>query len=167
MAIEGFTTTITWSQFQKLSARPAGVAEDAQIHPEISFSNFKLKSKGKSVAIADVDIKLYLVSDDCWVVTKEMSADLLKHEQGHYDILAISARELYQKLLTITAPNTQELQETVTDLSAKAQERVKKVDDHYDTQTAHSGNKAVQQSWDQKIAAEKKKRDGSIDNLPA
>src|SRR5688572_28089885 len=102
MAVEGFTTNISWSQFQQISSRPAGATEDAQIHPEMSFSNFKLKSKGKSVAIADVDIKLYLVTDDCWVVTKEMSADLLKHEQGHYDILALSARELYQKLLTLT-----------------------------------------------------------------
>ncbi|WP_158070029.1 DUF922 domain-containing protein [Cnuella takakiae] len=132
----------------------------------MGFSNIKLKSKGKSVGIADIDIKLYLVSEECWVVTKEMSNYLLKHEQGHYDILALSARELYKKLLTLSALNTQQLQESVTQLSEKTQERVKKVDERYDQQTNHSRDKAAQQIWDQKIAAEKQKPDGSIDNLP-
>ncbi|OLY94436.1 protein of unknown function [Cnuella takakiae] len=166
MAVEGFTTKLAWSQFQNFTTRPAFETEDAQIHSKMGFSNIKLKSKGKSVGIADIDIKLYLVSEECWVVTKEMSNYLLKHEQGHYDILALSARELYKKLLTLSALNTQQLQESVTQLSEKTQERVKKVDERYDQQTNHSRDKAAQQIWDQKIAAEKQKPDGSIDNLP-
>ncbi len=166
MSLNAFDTNISWSQFKKLSARPTGQNEDAQIHPEISFSNFKLAKKGNAIAITDADIDIKLVPVDCWVVTDQMSADLLKHEQGHYDILALNAREMHKKFLKITAGSTQKLQEKVNDLQSKASQRVQMVDERYDGATNHSRKKDIQQIWDKKIDTAKKNPNGTLDDLP-
>ena len=166
MPLANFTYTLTWSDFTPKNTRPAGEKEDAQIHPDVSFSNFQLASKGKAVIIKDVDMDLHLVPVDCWVVSSAMTADLLKHEQGHYDIMALSAREIYNDLLALKGTSTNDLQKKAGALKTKAQKKVKQVDDRYDVKTSHSQNANVQKTWDQSIATELQKPNGSIDNLP-
>ncbi|HET9277657.1 MAG TPA: DUF922 domain-containing protein, partial [Flavitalea sp.] len=133
---------------------------------ELSPGKIKLTTKGKSVAIAEVDIRISVIKSDSWVIVDKQSDYLLKHEQGHYDILAISAREFYNSLMKMSAASAHELQTMVTNLQEEVQKRVARVDARYDDQTKHSLDKTVQDSWDKKIAAEKQKPDGSIDNLP-
>ena len=166
MAIQNFNHLISWADFLKRQSRPAGVNEDAQIHPEISPGKIQLARKGKSVTITEVDLEITLVKSDCWVVESKKSDYLLNHEQGHYDILAISARELYNSLMGLSAVSTHELQRTITKMQENIQKRVSAVDARYDAQTKHSLDKTVQESWDKKIREEKQKPDGSIDNLP-
>lgn len=166
MPLHNFNYLVTWSDFITRSSRPTGITEDAQIHPELSPGEIKLARKGKSVTIKEVDIEISLIKSDCWVVDGSQSDYLLKHEQGHYDILAISAREFYNSLIGLSAASTHELQKTVTKLQEDVQRRVARVDARYDAQTKHSLDKTVQDSWDKKINAEKQKPNGSIDNLP-
>ena len=166
MPLHNFNYLISWSDFIARSSRPANVSEDAQIHPEIRPGKIKLASKGKAVTIAEVDISIGLVKPDCWVVDGQKTDYLLNHEQKHYDILAISAREFYNSLMKMSAASAHELQTMVTNLQEEVQKRVARVDARYDDQTKHSLDKTVQDSWDKKIAAEKQKPDGSIDNLP-
>lgn len=161
-----FTYSISWSDFNPQSSRPQGVTEDAQIHPEMSFSNFQLARNRNSVSITDVDVNISLVSNDCWVVSSQMTNDLLIHEQGHYDIIAISAREFYNALIGLSAASTHALQTKVTQLQARFQKKATTVDARYDTQTDHSRNTQPQQQWNKAIAAEKQKSNGSISNLP-
>ncbi len=165
MPLNNFDYQLSWSDFSALPRRPAGVDEDAQIHPEMGFSNFKLASKGRGVTVSDVDIDINLVRSDCWTVEKAKSDDLLKHEQGHYDILALSAREFYQNVRTLTARSSHELQRQVTALANRMARRVKTIDEVYDNETKHSRDSANQQNWLKKIAIEKQKTGGSIDNL--
>ena len=165
MPLNNFDYQLSWSDFSALPRRPAGVEEDAQIHPEMGFSNFKLVSKGRGVTVADVDIDITLVRSDCWSVEKAQSDNLLKHEQGHYDILALSAREFYKTVRTLTAKSSHELQRQVTSLGNRMARRVKTIDEVYDTESKHSRDTANQQSWLKKIAIEKQKADGNIDNL--
>lgn len=166
MAINGFNDTISWSQFNKRASRPAGQNEDAQIHPEVIPANINFKTKGKAVIITNADIDIELVSDDCWVVSSQMTSELLKHEQGHYDIIALSAREMYKNLLALSAASPHTLEQKLNGLKEKAQIKVKRVDKRYDDKTDHSRNKAIQEKWNKAIATEKQKPDGSIDNLP-
>lgn len=166
MPLHNFNHFISWPDFISRTSRPTNVSEDAQIHPEIRPGKIKLASKGKAVTIAEVDISIGLVKSDCWVVESKKSDYLLNHEQKHYDIVAISAREFYNALLKMSASSTHELQTMVTNLQENVQKRVAEVDARYDDQTKHSLDKTIQDSWDKKIAAEKQKPDGSIDNLP-
>lgn len=166
MPLQNFNHLISWSDFITRSVRPTNVTEDAQIHPEISPGKIKLASKGKAVNIAEVDINITLVKSDCWVIEGKQSDYLLKHEQGHYDILAISAREFHNSLIGLSAASSHELQKLVSKLQENVQKNVANVDARYDTQTKHSLDMATQDSWNKKIAAEKQKPNGSIDNLP-
>jgi hypothetical protein len=161
-----FNYSVSWSDFSQKSSRPQGENEDAQIHPDMSFSNFQLKAVGRGVGIKEVDIDITLVSNDCWVVSAQMTNDLLKHEQGHYDILAISAREMYKKLLALSGTDTDDLQKKVDALKEKMEKLAQKVDKRYDTQTGHSRKAQEQQQWNKAIAAEKQKPSGSLNNLP-
>ena len=167
MPVNGFSYAIAWSDFTTLTARPYGVTEDAQIHPEIGPGKIKLGRKGRSVSISAVDIDITLVAQDCWVLSSQNNnSDLLSHEQGHYDIIAICAREMYNSFIKLFAASVHELQTQATKVQETFQRKVAKVDELYDTQTDHSRNKTNQQTWNHKIAAEKQKPDGSIDNLP-
>ena len=166
MPLNNFTYSISWSDFTQLPSRPSSNEEDAQIHPDIAFSNFKLARKGNAVTLTDVDVNISLVSADCWVVSSQMSSDLLKHEQGHYDIIALTAREFYNKLIGLSASSVHALQTTITDLQKKFQQKSRTIDNRYDTQTAHSQNATAQQTWNSQIATEKLNQKGSIDNLP-
>ena len=166
MSLHNFKYLITWSDFITRTVRPTNFNEDAQIHPEMSRGKIKLASKGKAVSIAEVDINITIVKSDCWVIDGKQNDYLLKHEQGHYDILSINAREFYNSLIGLSAASTHELQKLVSKLQANVQKNVATVDVRYDTQTKHSLDKAVQDSWNKKISAEKQKPNGSIDNLP-
>ena len=166
MAVNNFDHSVSWSSFNELSARPANVKEDAQIHPEMAFSNFQVGKKGNAVIIKDVDIDIDLVRDDCWVVTSKKSTDLLKHEQGHYDILAICAREMYNAFLEITAKSTHDLQTKMEKVKTKLGDKVTVDDKRYDTKTNHGIDKTIQQTWDQKIDSIKKNPKGTLDDLP-
>lgn len=168
MAINGFSYTVSWSDFTVVQARPPGVPEDAQIHTEIRPGKFTLGRKGRSVTITDVDIEIALVAADCWVLSSQNNNnDLLKHEQGHYDIVALNAKELYRSLVGLSAASTHALQIRATKLQKSLQRKVTKVNASYDTLTNHSRNTTTQQIWDQKIIVEKQKPDGSTDNLPS
>ena len=167
MSLTGFSYTLSWSGFTTVSARPQGVKEDAQIHPEIRPGKFTLGRKGRSVTITDMEMEVTIVSADCWVLSSFVNnSDLLNHEQGHFDIMAINARELYNKLVGLSAASVSALQTLATQTQEKFQRRVTTVDERYDSQTNHSIDKAQQKTWDQKIAAEKQKPNGSLDNLP-
>ena len=168
MPLNNFDRTLSWSDFNQQLGQPGGANEYAQIHPEIAPSNFVLARVRNAITVTDVTIDLGLVTDDCWVVTSRMTNDLLKHEQGHYDILAISAREFYNAVVGLSAATTNALQRRVTRLQQRFAQQATRVDARYDSenQTNHGINTSVQQTWDQRIAAVKTNPRGVLADLP-
>lgn len=158
--------SVTWNDFKDLSQQPAGEKENAQINPEMRPSNFKVGKKGKAAIVASMDMNVVIVKENSWVVTSAKSAYLLQHEQGHYDIMALAARENYNKLLKLQGSTVSDLQKQMTETQGGVETKVSIVDKRYDTQTQHGADQTKQKEWDQKIAAEKSKPEGSIDNLP-
>jgi predicted secreted Zn-dependent protease len=166
MAVINFDTLVNWSQFSQLSARPSDKDEDAQISQQVSFSNFNLERKNGKLTIKDVDVRVSLVDGECWVVSNQMSDALLKHEQGHYDILALSARALYKALVGQGAATATELQQKALRLQASFGAQATTVNDRYDTQTNHSRNTTAQQLWNTRISEAKLNPQATLDNLP-
>ena len=165
MPLNGFSHTITWAEFAHIPVRPDGVEENAEINCKFPYSYKFGKDKG-AITIASAEVNISTIPERCWVVSDEKTDYLLQHEQGHYDILALCAREFYNKILAYTAPTESKLEKRIKDLNADLQQKDNKVNKRYDAQTNHSLDKAKQQEWNKKIAAEKQKPDGSIDNLP-
>jgi hypothetical protein len=167
MPLNNFSRTITWSNFSSVTSAPSGQSEYAQIHPDLSYKSFTLARKGKGVTITDVEVNIEVVKADSWVVESKKTDYLLAHEQGHYDILALSAREFYNSLNGLSGESAHDLETQVNSLRELIAKKVSKVDERYDHQTKNSGDQDVQKKWARIIASEKAKSDGSIDNLPA
>jgi predicted secreted Zn-dependent protease len=165
MPLNNFTHIISWSEFTHVPSRPEGVEENAEINCHFPHTYQFGKNKG-AVTIASAEVNISTIPAKCWVVSDQKTDYLLQHEQSHYDILALCAREFYNKILTYTASTEDKLEKRIKHLNADLQQKVNKIDKRYDLQTKHSQDKAKQQEWDKKIAAEKQKPDGSIDNLP-
>ncbi len=164
MALTNFTYTLTWSDFNQVPSKPPGAAEDAAIKVRYS-QNYNYGSNKNAVVISSADVDI-TCTPECWVVSSAMSNDLLQHEQGHFDITALGAREFYNSLLQLKASNGKEIKAKISALNTKVQGKIDRANKRYDKQTGHSQQANMQQLWEQKIATELKKMDGSLDNLP-
>lgn len=167
MALNNFDYQVQWPDFAPQSDRPPGQTEYAQIHPETLISNLRMGRNGRSVTIGRLDITIRLIRADCWVVVSRKTDELLKHEQGHYDILAIGARAFYNRLMTLSENSVSDLQNYMNDIQRNFNTNVRDVDSRYDTATNHGINTTVQQTWDRQIATAKANPAGTINDLPA
>lgn len=165
MSLNGFDDTISWSDFNQLTSRPAGEKEDARIKTRMNL-NYDMGGKGKATIASKVNMDILIVKPDCWVVSSEMKEDLLKHEQGHYNIQTLVAREFYEKVMALSASTDAKFKKEVRKLEANFQKVTDVVNKRYDKATDHSMNTSMQQTWDKKIDAAKKKPNGTIDDLP-
>ena len=165
MSLNNFNYPVSWSDFTQRNARPSGENEDAYIFVRYGYS-FQMQRNGNAVTIASADVNITISSSDCWVVTSQMTNYLLKHEQGHYDITALGAREFYNALMNLFAASPHALQNSITQLNERYQQKIKRANMRYDTKTRNSQDTQAQQTWDQGIAAEMQMPGGSIDNLP-
>lgn len=167
MPLNNFNYLLSWSDFNKKSTSPTGVTDEfAQIHPEIIYSNFKLARDKGAVTISSVNIEISLVKKDCWVISSKMTDELLSHEQRHYDIVALSAREFYNNVLLLSAKSVKELQAMISALQTKFGQDAIDKDKKYDDQTDHGKNTKVQEAWDRKITAAKNNPKGTLIDLP-
>ena len=166
MPLQNFARTLTWPDFTPQSGELMLGNEWAQIHPDITFSDFQLGRVRNGVAITDVTVNIRLIAEDCWVIDSHRNAALLRHEQVHYDIIAISARQFYNALVGLSARNTDALQRRVTQLHTRLAEQARVVDERYDTLTNHGINTSVQQAWETSVAAAKTNAHGTLANLP-
>ena len=167
MALTNFNKTISWRDFP--NPLPPGRSEDAVISVTWDIDP-TYATQGNAVILASYIVNVFLVKDDCAVVTSvangPKSAELLKHEQGHFDIIALGAREFHSKVAGLTAATEKDLDKKIKDLSDKIGQKADIVDARYDTVTNHSINTQVQQTWNLKIDAAKKNAIGTVDNLP-
>lgn len=165
MPLNNFDYAISWPDFTSQPSKPHGEDEDAFTKASYRHS-YNYTRNGNAVTVTDATVDITMVTPQCWVVTGQATNDLLQHEQGHFDITALGAREFYNTLLNVTALSVRELQTKISAAHTRYQRKIDRANIRYDSQTDHSQNTQVQQQWNQQIANEKQKPDGSIDNLP-
>jgi hypothetical protein len=156
---------VSWNDFNRVPSRPANEHEDAKIKIQFPYGYDTLREKN-SAKVTAVNMTISPANNECWVVDTEATDELLKHEQGHYDITAIGARELYDKISGLSAPNEDKLKDKIKDEEKKVRAKIAEVNKRYDSQTDHHNKKDVQDSWDKQIATELQKPDGKLRNLP-
>jgi hypothetical protein len=166
MALDGFDYAVPWSMFQKLKARPAGEDADGYTSAKYRYKNVKPARSKNATVVKSADVIISMNTHESWVVSSQMNSYLLKHEQGHYDITALGARELYRGLLKLNVADIDALNASMEELNDTVQKKIDSANSRYDDQTDHSRNKTEQDKWNKAIANEKQKQDGSIDNLP-
>lgn len=152
LTMRDWPRAIAWSEFRDVSERPEGETEYAQIHAEaLQPDNVSVQRRGSNYGIGSISVRIRVDREQSWVVTARKSADLLSHEQGHFDIQGLMGRDMGNELIAIEASSTDELQRRVTEVIQRYATRGQELSDLYDEQTAHGVNRAEQTRWDDQI----------------
>lgn len=79
-----------------------------------------------------------------------VSKDLLRHEQGHFDIAEIVSKKLRKEILSLRQEEIEEPDEYYKVIYIY-QQKLKMVSDKYDNETSHGLNDKQQVLWNKKI----------------
>ncbi|MCC7232823.1 MAG: DUF922 domain-containing protein [Bacteroidia bacterium] len=144
-------------------ARPL-MWEDFTMPPDAAGKHAAYSHCGMSMDMSSPDNKSmvftvvsYFRKEKSWVKAgSKTNAALLKHEQGHFDIYELHAREFRKKLAGLRMKIT-DLAKALPEMYNKAIADCKTEQEKYDRETNHSLNKESQKSWDAKLASRLKK----------
>jgi len=156
---------ITWQLF--LSPYPQDgclQAEAAAIHMTIKWSvSYVIDyDRLKGTWYGYVDKPLIKVTNTMepllsWAATQGKSADVLNHEQRHFDLNEVYARKLAARLAAphVTGATTDEvrtaLKKEINTTASAVLDMASQMQSRYDDETAHGMNAAGQASWAAKI----------------
>jgi hypothetical protein len=161
-----FDKVLTWADFRTVPT-PKVDNGDAATIGVIWDSSHDVARNGNSIVVKDLVVNILMPDPSTnTVVASKKIPQILKHEQGHYDIIAIGAREYYKKVLKFTAASDTELNEKISALHDRLYEVAQEIDARYDVQTDHSKNEAKQAEWNKAIEETKKNANGSLSDLP-
>jgi hypothetical protein len=97
------------------------------------------------------DIRLILNRDKCWidrsrVHTRELLAEILKHEQGHYTIAYMEQQEVLREMGRTHFGS--DYQTRVKEIFNRIDNKYKQLNIDYDEDTQHMNDRRQQHSWD-------------------
>ncbi len=134
---------LTWSDFKGIPD------EKSSFH---AFTVWNMKSEVINVKHRKDTVvfsyKAYAeLGDSSWVKKGKESEYLLKHEQGHFDIAKLCAREITETMKkTIFLRN--DFPAKFNDVLKEIREKYNIMTWQYDLETNHSKDKAAQKKWD-------------------
>jgi predicted secreted Zn-dependent protease len=167
MALSGFDHNVRWNEFRQVNQRPAGVQEDAQIRTRTVAFTFRTRQPaGQNCAVTDATVSIAVDGSRSWVVRDQQRDALLQHEQGHYDIAALGTRDLYNRVLGLTAARCPDINIQAQRLQNEIQAQITATDLRYDNQTSHGNNTPMQQTWTSRIQTAKRSATGTLADLP-
>jgi hypothetical protein len=144
---------LTWSSFRLVDSIPDS-DEEAQVNPETSIPEMRIEHGRGQFRLASFTILVGLNQTNTMVVrTAEQTAELLEHEQGHYDLLIVGVRALAREMESLAAASTRDLGAQVQRVRDTHAARAEAIDAAYDRQTDHSRNGAEQTRWNGLIRA--------------
>lgn len=151
--LHNFTYALKWSDF-KGRIPPGKSDRDAETTVKWKATGLKVvrHSSGKGVTLKDsITTTINLVRKKCWVRKGKETAALLNHEQGHYNMNALLARdelvELWQLRLQSFKTTTALQAEVTRILTAHSPTPIR---NKYDSkaETHHGLNAKAQARWD-------------------
>ena len=137
----------------------------------LTWKNFKNKQSSTSVKATTysgmiptmeaedgeltISIQAFMDPKKSWVDPDNKDEDLLKHEQGHFDITEIYVRKFRQRLKnTEMKTKARALYKQVTKMYKKISKEWLAFQRQYDKQSNHHMDRQGQVQWDQRIAYE-------------
>ena len=161
VSITGYSLTLRWSDFT--GHVPAHARADAYTATRYDIrTNFTVRVHGghqSDFRLSTVSIRVTLDRARMWSRPSARTTQLLKHEQGHYDITALLMRDLNTDLTALMQaghayPTQHALTQAIANLQQPAVALVNRLqstataDGVYDRRTQHGTVAAAQQRWD-------------------
>lgn len=134
---------LQWSDFK---GKPDNnLVEAAQTASSIEFN---YETNGKDLLKWTVECKFY--PEMSWSKKDKQNAQVLKHEQGHFDITELYARLLRKKFVEEikTVKDIPKFKSILNGVMTQWNEQ----QNSYDVETQHSMNTARQQEWNQSVS---------------
>lgn len=166
-ALEGHDLTLTWNDFQGAvpNPRPPGEAANVEARFDLAYDyDYDMEHATQGYRVNHVHVRVTLERAKMWAVASAQTADLLQHEQGHYDIVALLARDLFEEL---TGWNTAkppkrfrkdvDLKRAADSLSRETRKLVARVTGSgqsvgvYDKRTNHGLDAKTQDKWNKSL----------------
>jgi hypothetical protein len=166
-SLTGEKVTLTWDDFTRRESPPSNQRKSAEIHSlaytlasyhiATSLEWTQLTARSPRIwRISAVNLQVKIQADRSWVRESLFATDndspakkankeailtrLLEHEQGHYDIVATMARDLYHDLLALKEFNSDvELQRKIDELQSAADNQIESLNRKYDDQCGDIG----------------------------
>jgi len=149
-------TNLSWSNFRVVDSSPDLSGDEvAQVHPEMRLPpNVQVVNSNGVFRMNAFTITVAPVPQDTIVLrSATQTADLLRHEQGHYDLLILVAKAMARDLGAATDSSARALNTQVQTIQQTHNANAQAIDAAYDTQTDHGKDSLQQTSWNQAIAA--------------
>jgi len=160
---------VGWELFKAVDSIP-DTTEEAQIHPELpALTGLRPeRTKGGTFRLPAMTLNVGVNRQDTMILkTASKTADLLKHEQGHYDLMVLITRAMARDMEAVEADTVPELGRLVNEAQQTHADRATALDEEYDKATDHSRNRQAQANWDAAIAAAlANPKADKIQNLP-
>ncbi len=152
--VQANPSRLDWSLFRRVDSI-SGASEDARIAAEMSFPQpLKVERAGNEFRLPPFTITVAPEPARTMVRRSAVLSEyLLRHEQGHYDIVILAARALARELEAMTAASAGELSHRAQDCVDKHTNRAKNLSEAYDRETDRSRDPATQARWNDLIAA--------------
>lgn len=131
---------LSWADFQARPGAPVNLAAltSANIDVKVGCSDFKFSAAVKAV----------FTPTESWVREPgKASAQLLRHEQVHFDLTEVHARQMRQKLALMQF-DCDKLQPALNNYTKVAFLAWQREEARYDQETNHGLNAARQQQWE-------------------
>lgn len=158
---------LSWSDFRRVDSM-AGSGEDAHIAAEMSFPQ-PLRMRRQDEIYRLPSFTITVTPDPSRTTVRRAVGsppELLRHEQGHYDIVVLAAHVLARELDDAVAESASELARAVEDSVDEHTRRAARISRRYDDETDHGRNPAAQARWLGAIARALRDRASEIVGLP-
>jgi hypothetical protein len=174
VGIPGFGRRLSWKDYTPADQPPAGYSFDAGTHTDVRYRyQWRPLEKG-GWKIKHVLVSVEFSHKKSWIVKGRQAEELLRHEQLHYMISSIGARQLLHALSDLSGDGSQSADFTCNEIVAKMigddhDSLLSQVQDRYDeaflTGTQHSQNKHQQILWDHEITKVHGDPNGKLEKL--
>src|SRR5882724_1028400 len=136
---------LTWDDFTGTPDENSTYAANTYWKMKYSFGGMSFS--GDTVKINSFTIGIELDKTKSWIKKGKATADLLKHEQGHFNIGLICQQELIRQVKT-TVFFKPSFQEKLQQIFTEASNKYDAMGIQYDKETDHSKNEENQKKWD-------------------
>ncbi len=141
---------LTWDDFH---GRVPQSRFDAEVFATIGYDEKTTVING--VINLELDIKVCIPKNDCWVKAGMQNDYALNHEQRHFDIARIAAEYFKQRIKAENLPVSNYDGPINVDY-LDAYREMDSLQKQYDVETNHGGNHAAQERWNERIDKELK-----------
>lgn len=166
-----FVKTIAWTDFTEKTVCPVNPYHSAFTKAKWPFSYDYDKNLDGKYTVSSKSLKVTVGMDTAssWVMKDDKSDSLLNHEQGHYNITALGARDFMNGVLALETDTPKELAKAITDLANSTQSEINSVNSMYDDDpncgTDHGSKADKQAQWDLRIKHAMNDPKGTLDSL--